>query len=139
VPHPDLEGEAFARVSGQANARGALEAERMAEAALRRHPLDAPLHYLRATLLLALGRDEEAEHAAVRALYLDRSLAVAHFLHGTILRRRGAKADAQRAFRNARDLCSARPADERLRAGSGELSGALRDAAAAELREATDE
>ena len=118
---------------GHANAKGAFEAERIAQAALRRHPLDAPLHYLRATLLLALDRDEEAEEEAQRALYLDRSLAVAHFLLGTILRRRGARPDALRAFRNVRDLCAARPADEEVPAGAGERTGALHSAAAAEM------
>ena len=132
-PEPDLGREAFLRVMGHANAKGALGAERIAQAALRRHPLDAQLHYLRAALLLALDRDEEAEHEAQRALYLDRSLAVAHFLLGTILRKRGARPGALRAFRNVRDLCAARPSDEELPAGAGEQTGALRSAASAEM------
>ena len=116
-----------------ANGMGAFEAEVMARAALRRHPLDAQLHYLRATLLLALDRDEEAEHEAQRALYLDPSLAVAHFLLGTILRKRGARPGALRAFRNVRDLCAARPSDEEVPAGAGERVGALHSAASAEM------
>jgi chemotaxis protein methyltransferase CheR len=130
---PELGREAFARVMGQANAHGAEEAERIAQVALRRHPLDAPLHYLRASLLLSLDRDEEAEHEARRALYLDRSLAVGHFLLGTILRKRGARPLAQRAFRNVRDLCAARPPDEEVPAGAGEKAGALHFAASAEM------
>lgn len=130
---PDLGREAFARVMGHANASGAEGAERIAQAALRRHPLDAPLRYLRAALLLALDRDEEAEQEAQRALYLDPSLAVAHFLLGTILRRRGARPGALRAFRNVRDLCAARPQDEEVPAGAGERVGALHSAAAAEM------
>jgi chemotaxis protein methyltransferase CheR len=130
---PELGREAFARVIGHANASGAEEAERIAQAALRRHPLDAPLHYLRASLLLSLDRDEEAEHEAQRALYLDRSLAVGHFLLGTILRKRGARPLAQRAFRNVRDLCAARPSDEEVPAGAGEKAGALHFAASAEM------
>jgi chemotaxis protein methyltransferase CheR len=130
---PELAREAFTRVIGHANASGAEDAERIAQAALRRHPLDAPLHYLRASLLLSLDRDEEAEHEAQRALYLDRSLAVGHFLHGTILRKRGARTLAQRAFRNARDLCAARPSDEEVPAGAGEKAGVLQFAASAEM------
>jgi chemotaxis protein methyltransferase CheR len=130
---PELGREAFARVIGHANASGAEEAERIAEASLRRHPLDAPLHYLRASLLLSLDRDEEAEHEAQRALYLDRSLAVGHFLLGTILRKRGARPLARRAFRNVRDLCAARPPDEEVRAGAGEKAGVLHFAASAEM------
>lgn len=130
---PDLGREAFERVMGHANANGALEAERIAQAALRRHPLNAHLHYLRAALLLALDRDEEAEHEAQRALYLDRSLAVAHFLLGSILRKRGARPGALRAFRNVRDLCAARPSDEEVPAGVGERVGGLHSAASAEM------
>ena len=130
---PDLGREAFERVMGHANANGAQAAERIAQAALRCHPLDAPLHYLRAALLLSLDRDEEAEDEAQRALYLDRSLAVAHFLLGTILRKRGARPSALRAFRNVRDLCAARPADAELPAGAGERVGALHSAASAEM------
>jgi chemotaxis protein methyltransferase CheR len=125
--------EALARVMSQANASGAEEAERMAEVALGRHPLDAHLHYLRAALLLSLDRDQDAEQEAQRALYLDRSLAIAHFLLGTILRRRGADALARRAFRNARDLCARRPPDEEVPAGAGERAGALHLAASAEM------
>ena len=125
--------EAFEQVSLVANGIGAFEAEVMAHAALRRHPLDAPLHYLRATLLLALGRDPEAEREARRALYLDPTLAIAHFLLGTMLRARGV-AGAVRAFRNARDLCAGRPPDETLPAGSGERVAALHSAASDELR-----
>ena len=130
---PDLGREAFERVMRHANAKGAEKAERIAQAALRRHPLDAQLHYLRATLLLALDRGEEAEHQARRALYLDPSLAVAHFLLGTILRKRGARPGALRDFRNVRDLCAARPADEAIPAGAGERTGALHSAASAEM------
>jgi chemotaxis protein methyltransferase CheR len=129
----DLGREAFERVMRHANAKGAEQAERIAQAALRRHPLDAHLHYLRATLLLALDRGEEAEHEAGRALYLDPSLAVAHFLLGTILRKQGARPGALRAFRNARDLCAARPSDEAVPAGAGERTGALHSAASAEM------
>jgi chemotaxis protein methyltransferase CheR len=130
---PELGGEAFVRVIGHANTTGAEDAERVAEMALHRHPLDAPLHYLRAALLLSLGRDEEAEYEAQRALYLDRSLAVGHFLLGTILRKRGARPLARRSFRNVRDLCSGRPPDEEVPAGAGETAGVLHLAAAAEM------
>jgi chemotaxis protein methyltransferase CheR len=116
-----------------ANASGAEAAERIAQAALRRHPLDAPLHYLRASLLLSLDREEEAEREVQRALYLEPSLAIAHFLLGTILRKRGAHPLARRAFRNVRDLCAARPPDEEVAAGAGERAGALHSAASAEM------
>jgi chemotaxis protein methyltransferase CheR len=133
APPTEIGREGFERVMSHANARGAEEAERMAEVALRSHPLDAHLHYLRAALLLSLGRDQEAEHEAQRALYLDRSLAIAHFLLGTILRKRGDDSLARRAFRNVRDLCARRPSDEEVPAGAGERAGALLIAASAEM------
>jgi hypothetical protein len=46
---------------------------------------------------------------------------------------RGARPDARRSFRNARDLCAALAADDEVAAGAGERVGALRSAASAEL------
>ena len=126
--------EAFDQVMLLANGMGAFEADVLAQSAIRRLPFDAPLHYLRATLLLALDRGEDAESETMRALYLDPSLAVAHFLLGTLQRRRGARREALRAFRNAHELCASRPSDEELEAGSGELVGALVTAASAEMK-----
>jgi chemotaxis protein methyltransferase CheR len=125
--------KAFGHVLELANREGAEEAERRTQAELLRHPLDAPLHYLAATLLLALGRHEEAEGQAQRALFLDRTLAVAHFLMGTLLRQREEAAGALRAFRNVRDLCAARPADEIVLAGDGTRAAGLQSAAVAEI------
>jgi chemotaxis protein methyltransferase CheR len=133
LAEPEPREGSFDQVVTLANGMGAFEAEQLAQAALKRHPLDAHLHYLRATLLLALEREEEAEREGRRAVYLDPSLAIAHFLLGTILRKRGVPG-ALRAFRNARDLCAARPADEPVPAGAGERIGALHSAASAEMK-----
>jgi chemotaxis protein methyltransferase CheR len=124
---------AFTRVLAQANSAGAEAAEQMVASELARHPLDASLHYLRATLLLALGRYEEAEGQAQRALYLDRSLAVAHFLMGTLLRRRGDVEGALRAFRNVRQLCGTPSAAGPMASGDGACASGLQSAAEAEI------
>lgn len=108
-------------------------AERACAAAVERHPFAAELHYLASLLLLDLGRHQDAADAARRVLYLDRSLAVAHFLLGTILRRRGDVDGARRAYRNARDLAAAQPPDEALALGEGERARTLAEAADAEL------
>jgi chemotaxis protein methyltransferase CheR len=108
-------------------------AERACGEATARHPLSPELHYLHAVLLLNLGRIEEAAQAARRVIYLDRSLAMAHFTLGSILRRRGDKAGARRAYRNARQLCAAMPADQVVLLGEGEQAGRLAEAAATEL------
>jgi len=110
-----------------------VEAERACAAAVARHAFSPELHFLRAVLLLNLGRDEEAARALRHVLYLDRSLAAAHFVLGAILRRRGDLEDARRAYRNARDLCAARPPDEVLPLTDGEPTGRLAEAADVEL------
>jgi chemotaxis protein methyltransferase CheR len=109
------------------------QAERACAESADRHALCAELHYLHGTLLLALGRDAEAAQAVRRALYLDRSLAAAHCVLGSILERRGDREGARRAFRNALDLCAARPADEDVPLSDGERAGRLAEAARARL------
>lgn len=109
------------------------EAERACAAATADHPLSLELHYLHAVLLLELGRLEEAAARARRALYLDRTLAVAHLVLGSILRSRGDLGGAARAYRNARDLCLGAPRDEVLPLSDGERAGRLAEIAAVQL------
>jgi chemotaxis protein methyltransferase CheR len=113
--------------------RETTQAERACAEATVRHPLSPELHYLHAVLLMDLGRKEEAARAARRVIYLDRSLALAHFTLGSMLRRRGDRRGARRAYRNARELCAAMPPDQAVALGEGEQAGRLAEAAAAEL------
>ncbi len=103
-----------------------------AEAAAR-HPCSAELHYLHAVLLMGLDRDDEAEAEARRVVYLDRTLAVGHYLLGSVALRREDRAGARRSFRNARDLCEALPADEVLALSDGEPAGRLAEQARLQL------
>ncbi len=98
-----------------------------------RHPLAAELRYLHAVLLVNLGRCDEAAAELRRVLYLDRTLAVAHFTLASILAARGDGAGARRAYRNTRDLCAGRPADEAIPLADGESAARLAEVAAAEL------
>ncbi|MDR3636742.1 MAG: protein-glutamate O-methyltransferase CheR [Isosphaeraceae bacterium] len=109
------------------------QAERTCAAAIVRYPFSAELHYLRAVLLLGLERAGEAAAAARRVIYLDRTLAAGHFLLGSILQQEGDGAGARRAYRNARDLASARPPGEDLPLAEGETAGQLADRAARQL------
>lgn len=104
-----------------------------ATAAVARHPLDAELQYLHAALLIDGGHDDDAMHVLRRVLYLDRSLAAAHFVLGAVLRRRGDLVGARRAYRNARDLCAATPPEAVLPFTDGELAGSMVAAADGEL------
>ena len=107
------------------------EAERACADAAAQHPLSCELHHLRAVLLLDLGRAREAVEAARRVVYLDRSLAFGHITLGSALSRSGDPAGARRAYRNARDLCAARPAGEIVPLSDGETAGRLAEAAGA--------
>lgn len=81
---------------------------------VERHSLSPELHYLHAVLLAEVNLDIDAMQALQRVLFLDSSLAIAHFTLGTIRQRRGALAAAKKSFRNARNLCETLPAHEVL-------------------------
>jgi chemotaxis protein methyltransferase CheR len=108
-------------------------AERVCAQTIARASLSAELHYVHGLLLLDLNRLDEAAAAVKRAIYLDRSLAVAHFALGSIQRRLGNLGDARKAYRNARNLSAARPPDEPVPLGEGEPAGRLLEAAVAQL------
>jgi chemotaxis protein methyltransferase CheR len=108
-------------------------AERECSHAVAADPLDAELHYLHGLLLMNLGRDAEAVPALQRVLYLDRTLAIAHFALGSLLQRRGDLPGARRAFRNARDLATSRPPEDIAPLADGETFARLAAAAAARL------
>ncbi len=85
---------------------GASAGERDCREATDRHPLSIELHFLRAVFLLDMGDDRKAEAVLNRLLYLDRSLAVVHFLLGTISRGREDIESARRSFLTAQSLCA---------------------------------
>jgi hypothetical protein len=60
-------------------------------------------------------------------------LALAHFTLGSILRGLGDTEGSRRAYRNAKDLCETRPADELVPLSDGEQAGRLKEAAELQL------
>jgi chemotaxis protein methyltransferase CheR len=104
-----------------------------AAAAIQAYPLAAELHYMHAIVLAGLGQFDEASASLRRVIYLDPSLAVAHFTLGSILGRSGAMADARRCYRNALALCAERPPQEFLRMAEGETAGRMAEAARNQL------
>lgn len=133
VPEPAGSDRWIARIRALADRGDLYSAERAVIEAMRLHPLSAELHYLRAIILVGLGRYEEAATALRRVLYLDRSLAMAHFTLATILRRQGALAEARRCYRSAVALCAHRPGDEIVPLSDGECCDRLAAAAQAHL------
>ena len=112
---------------------GVEEAEAVCARAVTQFPLAAELYFLHAVLLMDQERAAEATQALRRALYLDRSLAIAHFTLASLLRRQGDLDGARRAYRNARDLCATLPAEQSVPLADGEPAGRLAEAADVEL------
>jgi chemotaxis protein methyltransferase CheR len=104
-----------------------------AAAAVQVQPLATELHYISAIILAGLGQYDEASASLRRVIYLDPSLAVAHFTLGSILWRSGAEAETRRCYRNALALCAERPPQELLRLSEGETAGRMAEAARNQL------
>ena len=76
------------------------------------HPLEMPVHYYHGRLLLESNRVPEAAKAIQKALFLDQSAVMPHFLLGTIQIRRGQWQSAARHLRSAQELCQQTDPDE---------------------------
>jgi chemotaxis protein methyltransferase CheR len=123
-----------AAVRRLANRFGGEAAEGEAQRACQRYPLSAELHLLHGVSLYDLGRDEQAARALRRAIYLDCSQPMAHFLLGAVLLRGGDEAGAWRAYRNAHRWASAMPPHREVPSGDGVTALGLTQAAAAQMR-----
>lgn len=131
--HPDEPWLAIAAVRVASNTARSSVAEAECRAALGRHALNAELHYLHALVLLDLGRKSEAIDALRRAIYLDPSLAVAHFTLGSLLVAQRDLVSAERAFRNAEQCARALASGEPVPLASDISAQGLAAAAAREL------
>ena len=121
------------RLRSSANAGETEQAATMAAEAAARYPTSVEIGFLHGILLLNLARYADAERTLRRVLYLDRSLAIAHFTLGAILHRLGNVDGAARAYRNARDLARQHPEDALLALSDGERADRFAEAAAAQL------
>jgi chemotaxis protein methyltransferase CheR len=101
------------------------EAGRACATALDRYRDNAELHYLHAVLVAQSGQFVESARAAKRALYLDRSMIVAHLALATALASSDDDAGARRSLSAAERLLSAMPADAAVPGTDGEPAGRL--------------
>ena len=116
-----------------ARLRGFPAAELAAAREMERNPARPGLALLRAVLLMEMGRNKEAEKMASVAVYLDRKLAMAHFVRATLLRRSGDVPGARKEYRNALNLTSAVPSDSEVPFSDGGRAGQLAESARAQL------
>ncbi|HJU91224.1 MAG TPA: CheR family methyltransferase [Gemmatimonadaceae bacterium] len=103
------------------------EASAACRQALARHPHSAELAYLHSLLLTESGRPGDAAAAARRALYLDRTMIVAHIALGSALARSGDPVGARRGFANAEELLGRMEPREIVPASDGESAFRLRE------------
>jgi chemotaxis protein methyltransferase CheR len=102
-----------------------LSAQRVCAEAIERHRLSAELHYLHALALLDCRHLAEALGAVNKAIYLDRTLSVAHFALGSILERLHDLDGARRAYRNARSCAVAQAPEQPLPLGDGIVAAGM--------------
>lgn len=133
VAHPGEAWLAVLAVRARSNVAPAQVVAAECQAALRRHPLSAELHYLHALTLLELSQQTVAVEALRRAIYLEPSLAIAHFTLGSVLASLKDGAGAERAYRNAAQRSGLRPGDEPVPCANEISAGGLAKAAAREL------
>ncbi len=99
------------------------EAGEACAAALEAHPDQPELHLVDAILSGEAGRWENSERSARRAIYLDRTLILAHIALGDALARRGNTQGARISFANASALLDQTHVDAEI-PGSTEMSAA---------------
>lgn len=109
--------QAIARARELANEGRLVEAGEVCAAALEKFPDQAQLHLIAAVLHGEAGRWRESERAAKRALYLDRSLVLAHVALGDAIARNGNVVAARRSFENAAALLVSAGSDDMPQAG----------------------
>lgn len=119
------ESKGAAAISAFAGAQEAADAGRLEEAlqqcdrALEWNRLDAPGHYLRASVLSELGRVGDAERALQTVLYIDRRFVLAHIALGRLALRAQQPADARRHLLNAEAILEAQSGAVELPGASG--------------------
>ena len=113
----DAPAQAIARARALANEGRLKEAGEVCAAALEKFPNQPQLHLIAAVLHGEAGRWSESERAAKRALYLDRSLVLAHVALGDAIARNGNVVAARRSFENAAALLVSADGEDMPHAG----------------------
>ncbi len=116
---------AVAQVRGLANLGRTTEADQACVVALEQHRMSSELTYLHTILLIQAGMYRDATMAARRALYLDRTMVVAHMAMATACSRSGATEAAIRALANAEALLEGIPPESIVPSSDGETAARL--------------
>jgi chemotaxis protein methyltransferase CheR len=129
------DGDLVIQVRALANLGRLEDAGHACVAALDQHRQNPQLHYMHSVLMAESGLFAESVRAAKRALYLDRSMIVAHLALGATLARGGTDiAGARRSFSAAARLLSAMRPDQLVPDSDGEPAGRLLEMTRAQTR-----
>lgn len=121
--------QAISAVQSAWNTVDSVAAQLVCQQAIAKHPNSPELRYLLAVALLDAGNLSDALAAIRQALYLDRTLSIAHFTLGSILERMHDPEAARRAYRNAYEGACAQAPDELVRLSDGIVASGLAAAA----------
>lgn len=95
--------------------------------------LSQELTYLTAILQIDCGMPAEAQASLMKTIYLNPSLAIAHFTLAILQKRNGDSAGAKKSLRNAIDICSNQDKTAILELSDGESAGRILELAKREL------
>ena len=101
------------------------EALALSEAAIQTDKLNCALYYLQASILQEMNRQEDAESALKRAIYIDQDFTLAHFSLGHLLQSRGKKKEAFKHLDKADALLKSCGEDDILPEGEGISPGRM--------------
>ncbi len=129
----DLRGDgAIIHIKAMAGIDVALAAK-ACEVATNKRPLSQELRYLYAILLIELDRCDEAVEALQRVLYLDQSLARAHYSLGAVLVSLGDIDGAKQSFHATLEICDRSSPDQPVPLGDNETVRELRSKTRSQL------
>jgi chemotaxis protein methyltransferase CheR len=130
----DGEDEALAKLQALADAGAYEEAERLCRDLIAVNPTSARLQFYDAVLRQVSDDLPGAEAALRRAIYLDRSFAVAHHRLGVLMLGLGRTDDARRSLLAAARLAEAARPGDMLREGQGVSAGEFGDVVRRQLQ-----
>ncbi|MCX6270898.1 MAG: tetratricopeptide repeat protein [Bacteroidetes bacterium] len=128
-PLPDIqpvtEKNPFLLAKAAADSGSLNDAIRYCDEALKLNKTDYRIYYLKATVLLELGREEEAMSTLNQLVYLEQDFVLAYFLLGNINMRSGKISEGHKHYKHALKILSKLKPEEELPGSEGLTIGRL--------------
>ena len=104
------------------------EARKLCSELVALNPGNSYFYYLEASILIELKEEDKAAESLRKALYIDNDMALAHFLLGNLLRRKGLLKLAQKHYLNVLERISEFTDDMLIPLSDGLTAGYFRGA-----------